>query len=364
MKGKVAVMTEPEQLIFEEYDLPKAGQGSVLVKVIRTNVCGSELHIWRGQHPTKKSGVMGHEMVGEIVELGENVTTDFAGNPVKVGDRIAAAYFLTCRKCNHCQQGLFNLCENAYEFWSKDAHEYPHFHGSFATHYYIHPNQYFYKVPENVSDASAASANCALSQVYFGVEKAGIKYGDTVVIQGAGGLGLNASAVAKSLGATVIVIDAVDSRLALAKRFGADYTISFAEYPSVADRVARLLALTNNRGADIAMELTGVPAAFNEGIHLLKAGGKYISIGNISPGKLTEFDPGLMTRKNIQILGVIRYNPWYLQKALAFLSDQSDVYPFDDMLACDYTLADIAKALDTSATREITRASILVNEGV
>ncbi|UOF88954.1 alcohol dehydrogenase catalytic domain-containing protein [Fodinisporobacter ferrooxydans] len=117
MKGKVAIMTEPGKLDFAEYDLPEVGAGSVLVKVTRTNVCGSELHIWQGHHPTKKSGVMGHEMVGKIAALGPDVETDYAGNNVKVGDRIAAAYFLTCRKCKPCQHGDFHLCENAYKFW-------------------------------------------------------------------------------------------------------------------------------------------------------------------------------------------------------------------------------------------------------
>ena len=358
MKGKVAVMTEPEKMVFEEYEIPKAGQGSILVRVRRTNVCGSELHIWKGLHPTKKSGVMGHEMVGEIVELGEGVTTDYAGQPVQIGDRVTAAYFLTCRKCKHCLQGYFNLCDNAYKYWSKNAHEYPHFHGSFATHYYIHPDQYFYKVPENIPDEVAAGANCALSQVYYGIEKSGLKYGDTIVIQGAGGLGLNATAIAKTFGAQVIVIDSVPNRLELAKKFGADVTISLEQYKTLEERIEKIMTLTNGIGADVVMELTGVPAAFAEGIHLIKSGGKYISIGNISPGKLTEFDPGVMTRKNITIMGLIRYEPRYLYKSLKFLSLNIDKYPFSEILACDYTLEDIPEALNASFNRGVTRASI------
>lgn len=361
MRGKVAVMTEPEKLTFTEYDLPDVGPGAVLVKVVRTNVCGSELHIWKGLHPTKKSGVMGHEMVGMIAKLGEGVNTDFAGNPVKVGDRIASTYFLTCRKCLPCQEGKFHLCDNAYKFWSKDPEEAPHFHGSFATHYYIHSDQYFYKVPENVSDSAAASANCALSQVYFGIEKANLRYGETIVIQGVGGLGLNAAAVAKEFGAQVIVIDVVSSRLQKALLFGADYLIDMNEHDTVEKRKNAILEITNGKGADVAMELTGVPAAFNEGIHLLKTGGRYVSIGNISPGKMMSFDPGLMTRKAIQVISLVRYDPWYLHKALKFLSLNGEKYPFNDMLDCEFSLDEIGIALDKSASREITRASIVLS---
>lgn len=362
MKGKVAIMTEPMKLAFAEYDLPEVNQGAVLVQVTRTNVCGSELHIWQGHHPTKKSGVLGHEMVGRIAALGSGVETDYAANKVSVGDRIAAAYFLTCKKCKSCQNGHLHLCENAYKFWTKEADEYPHFHGSFGTHYYIHPDQYFYKVPDNVPDSAAASVNCALSQVYFGIEKANLRYGETIVIQGAGGLGLNAAAVAKEIGATVIVIDGVTSRLEKAKVFGADHVIDMNEYDTLEKRNHLIQEITGGKGSDVTMELTGVPAAFNEGIHYTRPGGRYVSIGNISPGKMMSFDPGLMTRKSITIIPVVRYDPWYLNKALQFVSQTIHKYPFADMLDAEFSLTEIGEALDRSASREITRASIVISE--
>ncbi|MFD6903539.1 zinc-binding dehydrogenase, partial [Streptomyces diastaticus] len=285
-------MTEPLNLKYQEYSIPSPQPGSLVVKVTRTNVCGSELHIWRGHHPSIKRGVLGHEMIGTIHELGEGVTKDYAGNAVKVGDRIVSTYFLTCKKCSPCQEGTFHLCENAYEFWTKQPEVEPHFHGSFATHYYIHENQYFYKVPENVPDVAAASANCALSQVYFGIEEADLRYNQSIVIQGAGGLGLYASAIAKEKGAKVIVIDGIKSRLEQAKKFGADYVIDMNDYSTLQQRERAVLELTTGRGADIGMELAGVPAAFSEGIHLIRPGGKYVTIGNVSIGKFTEFDPG------------------------------------------------------------------------
>lgn len=360
MKGKVAFMKAPGQLEFKSYPLPEPEPGAVLVKVRRTNVCGSELHIWMGHHPAIRRGVLGHEMIGEIYALGEGVKTDYAGNHVKVGDRVVAPYYLTCKKCKYCQEGQFHLCENAYKFWTKHPDEAPHFHGTFATHYYIHPNQYFYKVPDNVPDVAAASANCALSQVYFGIDQAGLTYGQTIVIQGAGGLGLNASAIAKEKGATVIIIDSVTSRLEQAKKFGADFTIDMNEYPSVEERKKRVLELTNGYGADVGLEVAGVPAAFAEGIELIRTGGSYVTIGNVSPGKYTDFDPGLLTRKSIKIFPVVRYNPWYLRKALEFLSDTIDKYPFSELLDAEFTLNEIQEALERSANREVTRASIII----
>jgi D-arabinose 1-dehydrogenase-like Zn-dependent alcohol dehydrogenase len=358
--GKVAVMTEPLKLDYQEYQVPSPEAGSLVVKVTRTNVCGSELHIWRGHHPSIKRGVLGHEMIGTIHELGDGVTTDYAGNPVKVGDRVVSAYFLTCKKCAPCQEGKFHLCENAYEFWTKQPEIEPHFHGTFATHYYIHKDQYFYKVPDNVPDVAAASANCALSQVYFGIEQADLRNNQTIVIQGAGGLGLYAAAIAKEKGAKVIVVDGVKSRLEQAKKFGADYVIDMNDYQTTELRARAVLELTGGKGADVGMELAGVPAAFAEGIHLIKAGGKYVTIGNVSIGKFVEFDPGLLTRKSINIIPVVRYNPWYLRKSLEFLSNTIEKYPYKQLLDAEFTLDQIQTALDESAARKVTRASIIV----
>jgi threonine dehydrogenase-like Zn-dependent dehydrogenase len=361
MKGKVAIMTQPGKIAFKEYDLPEVEPKAVLVKVVRTNICGSELHMWQGLSPLKNSGAMGHEMIGQIVKLGEDVKTDFAGHPVQVGDRIVAAYFITCWKCKPCLEGQFHLCENAYRYLVKDPEEAPHFHGSFATHYYIHPDQYFYKVPDNVPDTAAASANCALSQVYFGLDKANVRFGETVLVQGAGGLGLNATAVAKEMGAKVIVVDAVPHRLEKAKQFGADEVIDMNQYNTLEKRVQRVNELTGGKGADIGLELTGVPAAFNEGIHLIRIGGRYVSIGINTPGKTISFDPGLLTRKSITIIPLVRYNPWYLYKSIIFLSKNMDKYPFANMLDVDFSLEEVEVALDKSARREVTRASIVIN---
>lgn len=358
--GKVAEMTSPMELVFKEYPLVDPTPGAVLVKIIQTNICGSELHIWKGHHPVIRSGALGHEMIGEIYALGDGVETDFAGTPVKVGDRIVSAYFLTCRKCPPCQQGQFNLCENAYKYWRLPTEQSPHFHGTFGTHYYIHSDQYFYKVPDNVSNSVAASANCALSQVYFGLEQGTVVSGETILIQGAGGLGLNAIAIAKEKQLRVIVIDGVESRLEQAKAFGADEVILIGDYPTLEERTAKILALTNNRGVDVALEVAGVPQAFAEGVEYIRAGGRYIVIGNISPGQKVAFDPGYLTRKSVQIIPVLRYNPWYLKKALDFLSRNVDRYPFDTLLDAQFTLEDIQEALDQSAARTVTRATILL----
>lgn len=173
---------------------------------------------------------------------------------------------------------------------------------------------------------------------------------------------MNAIAVAKEKGAIVIVIDGVESRLEQAKQFRADYTLNFNDYLSTEDLADAVKQLTGGSGAHVGIELTGNPKAFAEGIYFIRPGGRFVSIGNITPGKLVEFDPGLLTRKSIDIISAVRYDPWYLYKSLQFLSANDGKYPFDKILDAEFSLDEIKTALDKSASREVTRATILVNQ--
>jgi threonine dehydrogenase-like Zn-dependent dehydrogenase len=360
MRGTVVVLAEPRRTELREYDVAAPGRGEVLLNVSRANVCGSELHIWRGHHPAVRMGsVLGHEMMGRVAALGDGVETDYAGVPIRPGDRVVCAYFITCRKCAACQAGRFNLCAHCYRYWSRPADEPPHFHGAFATHYYVHADQYLYKVPDEVPDGAAASANCALSELLFGLDQVGLGAGEQVVVQGAGGLGLCALAVAKSRGARTIVIDGVARRLELAHRFGADLVVDMREHETAAARAARVETLTGG-GADVAVEVTGVPAAFAESIHLVHPGGRVLEVGNVAPGHTTPFDPGALTRRGIQITGTIRYHPWYLKRALDFLVAARDRYPFQILLDAEYPLRDVGRALEDSDQRRVTRASLVI----
>ncbi len=162
-RGRLVFLSAPQQIEYLEYELPEPEPGGILAKIVRANVCGSELHIWKGLHPTVKRCVMGHEVVGRVARVGAGVERDFNGEPLGVGDRITATYFQNCRRCRACRVGQFNLCENAYTFWMQPPQNPPHFHGTFGTHYYIHPDQYVYRVPDEVSDQVASFANCALA---------------------------------------------------------------------------------------------------------------------------------------------------------------------------------------------------------
>jgi D-arabinose 1-dehydrogenase-like Zn-dependent alcohol dehydrogenase len=363
MKGQLVWMTEPMKFEIREYDLPKVEPEAVLLEVLQTNVCGSDLHIAKGHMPHLCTGGIGHEMIGRVIEMGDRRQTDSAGNPLKVGDRVVPCYLVTCNNCTFCLKGLYSRCVNARKYHLQKQEVVPHFHGAtYATHYYVHHDQYFYKVPDNVTNAEASSANCALSQVYCAIDKANVKPGDTVLIQGAGGLGLNACAVAKEWGATVIIVDGVASRLEMAKRFGADHTINLSdpETDTFDKVVARVKELTNGLGADVGIEVAGIPVAFAQGPHLLRVGAKYIVMGNISIGNKVEVDPAFIVYQCIEIIGVAGYEPTYLYKALQFLERNVSKYPFNELIDATFSLEEVPTAIEKSINREVTRASIIV----
>jgi len=235
----------------------------------------------------------------------------------------------------------------------------PHFLGAFADYYYLQPGMFVFKTPESLSDQLVAPVNYALSQVIYGLTQAGLRFDDTVVIQGAGGLGLNAIAVAREMGAgRIIAIDGVASLLELAKEFGADDVIDLTKAKSDGERISRVLDLTKGRGADVVCEFVGNASVMKEGVQMLAPGGRYLEVGCINTGTSFELDPAYLTLMNRSIVAVGYYEPWALRTAVEFLARAADDRPWDRLVAERYPLARINEAFEDAAGRRVPRAAI------
>jgi len=330
MKGRIGFIPGAHRIEFLEYDVPEPAAGAVIAAVTQTNVCGSEVHMWKGEFG-RKGITPGHEMSGQILSLGAGVKIDYAGAPVREGDRIAPVYYTVCNRCANCAAGNQAACTEKV-VGARHPDEPPHFTGTFSTHYYIRPGQHFYRVPDNVPDLIAASANCAMSQVYWSLDRGRLNYGETLLVLGAGGLGLHAMAIAKARGATVVAIDGVDLRLRQAKAFGADEVIDMREYPEFEDRQKRLKSIIGG-WPDAVLEVAGVPEAFNDALRFVRIGGRVLELGNISMGLSAPTFPAAITFKSMEIIGVAMYPPQYLKKSLDFLSRQIERFPYLEL--CD-----------------------------
>ena len=350
MKGRIAVLTKYNaDFQLREYPLPEVEPDAILVKVTRAGLCGSDLHIWRGElqelfGAPDRGQTFGHEMCGVVERLGRNVKTDSTGQPLTEGERVTSCYFYPCGRCPACLDGVRAACPNKRR-GTRYADDPPHFVGAYADYYYLRPGHFVYKVPPALSDDVAAPVNCALAQVLYGLEKVHVRLGDTVVIQGAGGLGLNASAVAKEMGAAkVIVIDQIRERLELACRFGADHTLNIREMSKPEERVAAVKELTRGWGADIVCDFAGFPQVVPEGLAMLKSGGTYLEIGMVSPSLSFEFHPASLVYGSKTIVGILNYEPWAVQRALAFVEANLNKYPFDEVISHVYPLDRINEA--------------------
>lgn len=351
MKGRMAVLTDYEKPIeLWERDVPEPEPGAIVLKMEEAGICGSDLHTWRGDMklmPIPAPGrAMGHEGWGRIAMAGTGVTTDSLGQPVREGDRVIHSAIYPCGRCYQCLRGEVNFCPNGGAYRAIDKP--PHFVGTMADYYYLPPMHPIFRVPDDLPDEVLASVNCAMGTVTEGLLAAGVREGDYVVIQGAGGLGLTATAVAKDMGADmVVVLDRIPGRLEVAKRFGADEVVNVDDFESVDERVAHIQQLTRGRGADIVMELVGLSALMPEGLKMLRQGGTFVEIGNIVRGAKAEVEPWQLLRGR-KIVGSLMYRPITLSTVLGFLQKTNDRYPFDRLITHRYPLADINAAFEAA----------------
>jgi threonine dehydrogenase-like Zn-dependent dehydrogenase len=350
MKGRAAVTLENSRAMeLTEYDVPEPGPDEILVEVTLASICGSDLHMWRGEVPwfQKAPGIQGHEMAGRVAALGADRKTDSLGRPLHEGDRVTYAYFIPCGECWACMSGTTG-CPNRYRTRTTiTADQPPHFLGAYAEYYLLKANQWIFKVPDGLPDELVAPVNCALSQVVYGLNQIGVWLGDTVVIQGAGGLGIYACGVAKDMGAgRVVAIDAIPERLELAREFGADDTIDLKELPTREARVQRVKDLTNGVGTDVCVEVVGVANVVQEGIEMTRVGGRYLWMGNIVPGAKAEIVPHDATRQPKTIRGVLAYDRWVIPRALEWVNRTKDKYPFDKLVGARFALDQINEAFE------------------
>lgn len=365
-KGRIARFDAPgKPFEIDTVSLPDVGPGEILIKVSRANICGSDVHAWHGTFATGGLGgqlptVLGHEMVGAVEALGDGVSADSNGAALQPGTRVVFPYFFACHRCRNCLAGRRNACQHLKMAMLGRADEPPYFVGGYGDYFLLPAGAVVYTVPENVSDDVAAGANCALSQVMYGLERVDLQLGEYVVVQGAGALGLYAVAVAKARGAAkVIAIDGVPERLELATAFGADDIIDLNEVTTDRDRIKAVRKLTDGLGADVVVEVVGHPSAIDEGLKMLGQFGRYVEIGNINIGRTFEFDPSRFVFANKTMVGVSLYDPQVLSRALAFLAEYQDRLPFDRLAAAHYSLDDINEAFAAAEGLRDVRASIV-----
>jgi threonine dehydrogenase-like Zn-dependent dehydrogenase len=350
-------------LELRKFPLPSRMEpGATLVRTEMAGICGTDVHLWKGELPINLPVILGHETVGTIERLGPGLERDWTGQPLRVGDRVTWNSAVSCGRCFYCadkRQPTRCPERRAYGIGYR-CDEPPHFLGGYAEFHFLRPGTTIFKLPEDLPTEAVVGAGCALITAIHGVERTGIAWRDNVVVQGAGPVGIAALAVARSAGAArVIVIGAPKHRLAMAERFGADHTLSIDDLPRPEDRIAAVRELTGGYGADAVLECVGHPSAVVEGMEMCRDGGKYLVLGHYCNAGTVAFNPHVITRKQLQVFGSWSSEPRHLKAAIDFLRSTSDQFPFASMVTHKFGVEEAGEALRLTASLQTAKCVIV-----
>ena len=276
-KMKANVFHGKNDLRVEEVDRPKVGVGDALIRVTLTTICGTDLHILRGEYPVKPGLIIGHEPVGIIEELGAGVSG------YQVGDRVLVGAITPCGQCRACLSSNLSQCGHGGGYEAIGGWRFGNTINGAQAEYLLVPNAQanLAKIPDELTDEQVVLLADIASTGFSGAESGNIRIGDSVVVFAQGPIGLCATAGAKLLGASLIIgVDGDDNRLSMAKRMGADVVLDYRDV----DVVAEIKRLTDG-GADVAIEALGIQQTFESALRSLRPGGTLSSLGVYS-GKL------------------------------------------------------------------------------
>jgi len=359
--SKRAVLVNPSNPI-EIWDeiIASPGPGEVLVRTEMSGVCGTDVHLARGEIELPGPIVLGHEGVGRIEHLGEGATTDYAGTPVVPGDRVYWVPLSPCGRCHACTvEEEPTYCSDILGQLFREGMKSPVC--TYTELALLPVGMAFYRIPDDTPSEAVIAFGCAMPTMLKGLERlGGIAINDSVIIQGAGPVGLAATLLAGVCGAKqVIVIGGPRHRLEMALKLGATNTISIEDIPDPADRIQLIGKLTQGRGADIVIEGAGYVSAFAEGIKMLAKGGRYLIAGLWStPGEVS-IEPRYLNNMNLRIIGTALYEGRHIHGAIRVAQTYHNSLPMTEVITHRFSLAESQQALETVGSHESIKAIIL-----
>ncbi len=276
-KMKACVFHGKDQIRVEEVERPRAGAGEAVIRVTLTTICGTDLHIVRGEYPVKEGLVIGHEPVGVIEEIGEGVSG------YEVGERVLVGAITPCGQCRACLSGQQSQCGHGEGYEALGGWRFGNTINGAQAEYLLVPSAQanLAKIPDELTDEQVVLLADIASTGFSGAESGGVRIGDSVVVYAQGPIGLCATIGARLMGASLVIgVDGDENRLRMARELGADVALDYREV----DTIAEVKRLTGG-GADVAIEALGTQETFENCLRALRPGGVLSSLGVYS-GKL------------------------------------------------------------------------------
>ncbi len=332
------------------YPAPRAEGGAVVVDIVHAGICGTDIHLQDGRLPVPLPVILGHEAVGVVRELGAGVDVDATGAPLRVGDLVACASSIPCGHCYYCVAlKEYSLCEKRRIYGINQSSEvWPHLSGGWAERIYLQPGTAIFRAPDRLSALQVIALGCAGPTMVHGLlGRASPRMGETVVVQGAGPVGMAAAMYARLAGAgTVVLVGGPAARIKVAEELGVcDVAVDLDRYAEPESRLQAVLdAVPGARGADLVVEATGLPSAVAEGIDMARRGGRYLVVGQYTDHGATLINPHHVTRKQLEVIGSWAFSAEHYERYVATLPQL--VERFDvARLVTEYPLSQVNKAL-------------------
>lgn len=322
-------MTDLDKMEIRDAQMPQASAKEVVVELEYVGICGSDVHYFHdgrcGDYKVEGDFMLGHECAGTVVELGEGVEN------LKVGDKVALEPGITCGQCEFCKSGRYNLCPDV-QFLAT-----PPVQGCYEN-YIAFPENMCFKLPDNISTKEGALVE-PLSVGMHAANQGDVRLGDSVVILGAGCIGLVTLLACKAHGATdITVVDVIPKRLDYALKLGATRVINGMEK----DAAAEIDKLTDNAGVDKVFETAGAPVTIQQTPYMVKNGGTIVLVG-ISAQEKIEYNFAKIMAKEAKIESVFRYRNIYPQ-AIAAIAD--GIIDVSGIVTHEFDFDDIQEAFD------------------
>ncbi|ABB14675.1 zinc-dependent alcohol dehydrogenase [Carboxydothermus hydrogenoformans] len=329
---KAAVLMEPKKIIFKEVPVPELEKGKVLIKVEAVGICGSDMHLYLDGHigatVLDKPLVLGHEIVGTVIEVGEGVNREL------LGQRVIVDPGENCGQCEHCRTGAYNLCS-----FSKFK-GIPPVDGGMAE-YITALATHVIPLPENL-DSPTATLLEPFSVGLQAVDVADFRAGAKIAVLGGGPVGVLTAIAAKIRGCGDLwLTELYERRIEIARKLGIEKVINVAQE----DPLKTIMEVTKKSGVDVVFETTGNPKAVEQALQIVKRGGTVVFLG-IGAGKVP-INIDQVTRTGLKLLGSFRYQ-YHFAGAVALVKKHN--LDFSPLVTNIYDFVDIPKALEEVST--------------
>ena len=352
--ARISVLTGPKKIEILELPVPEINDDEILVKVEQTGICGTDVHEYKGDPFGYIPVELGHEGTGTVVKLVKNITTDYYGKPLAVGDKIVTG-LKPCGQCDTCKNDPehIHLCEGGEIFGLMPGEEsYKNFNGWFAEYIKVNAGGVVFNVSDMDVDLRTLIEPCAV--VVHAVEKAkeifNFKHNSYVLVQGCGPIGLLLLTTVRTMGVrNIIAVDGDENRLNMAKKLGAAYTVNFM----TEDALAKVMEITG-KGADMAFQCTGSPKAASTVWSYVKRGGAMCELGFFVDNGDTTYNPHKdICNKEIKVTGSWTYQSKdWIQACEVLKEAQKNGLPVTELLSHKYALADINEAMEMNISMQ------------